>query len=96
LVPIIVLIAFPLSHVKPRQGRYGKMLPAIVVYMVYYTMLITARKWMEQGQTPLWMGLWWLHGIFILLGVLLMYWPMLQLKISRRRANKKSKGAAHA
>jgi lipopolysaccharide export system permease protein len=97
LVPIIVLIAFPLSHVKPRQGRYGKMLPAIVVYMVYYTMLITARKWMEQGQTPLWMGLWWLHAAFILLGVLLMYWPTVQLKWSRRRANKKDKkGAAHA
>ncbi|WP_283788263.1 LPS export ABC transporter permease LptF [Bermanella sp. WJH001] len=96
LVPIIVLIAFPLSHVKPRQGRYGKMLPAIVVYMVYYTMLITARKWMEQGQTPLWMGLWWLHACFILLGGLLMYWPTVQLKMSRRKANKKSKGAAHA
>jgi len=97
LVPIIVLIAFPLSHVKPRQGRYGKMLPAIVVYMVYYTMMITARKWMEQGQTPLWLGLWWLHGIFIFIGVLLMYWPTLQLKISRYRAKKEIKtGASHA
>jgi len=97
LVPIIVLIAFPLSHVKPRQGRYGKMLPAIVVYMVYYTMLITARKWMEQGQTPLWMGLWWLHAIFIMLGCLLMYWPTLRLKMGRNRANKQAKaGAKHA
>lgn len=96
LVPIIVLIAFPLSHVQPRQGRYGKMLPAIVIYMVYYTMLITARKWMEQGQTPLWMGLWWLHAIFIILGVSLMMWPSWRMKLSRRRANKKAQQVSHA
>lgn len=100
LVPIIVLLAFPLSHVKPRQGRYGKMLPAIIIYMVYYTSLITARKWMEQGDTPEWIGLWWLHGIFIALGLLLMYWPTLQLKWQRHRRLKmiaaSEKGASHA
>lgn len=100
LIPVIVLIAFPLSHVKPRQGRYGKMLPAIVIYMVYYTMLITARKWMEKGQTPEWLGLWWLHGIFIALGILLMYWPSIMLKLSRVRASRRDrravKGDAHA
>ncbi|GAA6134142.1 LPS export ABC transporter permease LptF [Oceaniserpentilla sp. 4NH20-0058] len=100
LIPIIVLIAFPLSHVKPRQGRYGKMLPAIVIYMVYYTMLITARKWMEQGATAQWLGLWWLHGSFIILGLFLMYWPSLMLKLGRIRAaskdKKAQKGAANA
>lgn len=87
LVPIIVIMAFPLSHVKPRQGRYGKMLPAVVLYMVYYTTLITARKWMEQGDTPEWLGLWWLHGIFLSIGLMLMYWPVIQLK---RQAKKRA------
>jgi lipopolysaccharide export system permease protein len=85
LIPIIVIIGFPLSHVKPRAGRYGKVLPAIVIYMVYYTTLITARKWMEQGDTPEWMGLWWLHGIFLLLGLGLMYWPTIVLKWHGRK-----------
>jgi len=89
LVPIIVIMAFPLSHVKPRQGRYGKMLPAVVLYMIYYTMLITARKWMEQGDTPEWIGLWWLHGIFLLIGLGLMYWPVIQLHYqSKKRAQR--------
>lgn len=85
LIPIIVFIAFPLSHVKPRAGRYGKVMPAIVIYMVYYTTLITARKWMEQGDTPLWMGLWWLHGIFLAIGLALMYWPSIVLKWHGRK-----------
>jgi lipopolysaccharide export system permease protein len=85
LIPIIVIIGFPLSHVKPRAGRYGKVIPAIVIYMVYYTTLITARKWMEQGDTPEWMGLWWLHGIFLILGLVLMYWPTLVLQWHGRK-----------
>jgi lipopolysaccharide export system permease protein len=85
LIPIIVIIGFPLSHVKPRAGRYGKVIPAIVIYMVYYTTLITARKWMEQGDTPEWFGLWWLHGIFLILGLALMYWPTLVLQWHGRK-----------
>lgn len=88
LIPIIVFIAFPLSHVQPRQGRYGKMLPAIVIYMVYYTTLITARKWMEQGDTPEWLGLWWLHGSFLVLGLVLMYLPSIKLKWQGRKRRK--------
>ncbi len=88
LVPIIVLIAFPLSYVRPRAGRYGKMLPAIMIYMVYYTSLITARKWMEQGDSPLWLGLWWLHGIFLSIGLFFMYLPTLQGKLAGRRRAK--------
>jgi lipopolysaccharide export system permease protein len=88
LIPIIVFIAFPLSSVKPRQGRYGKMLPAIVIYMVYYTTLITARKWMEQGDTPEWIALWWLHGIFLSLGLFLMYWPKVQRKWQAKKRDR--------
>lgn len=88
LIPIIVFIAFPLSTVKPRQGRYGKMLPAIVIYMVYYTSLITARKWMEQGDTPEWIGLWWLHGIFLVIGLFLMYWPKVQRKWQAKKRDR--------
>ena len=90
LIPIIVFIAFPLSHVQPRAGRYGKVMPAIVIYMVYYTTLITARKWMEQGDTPLWMGLWWLHGIFLMIGLALMYWPTIVLKWHGRKRRQRA------
>ncbi len=97
LVPIIVVMAFPLSHIPPRKGRYGKVLPAIILYMVYYTTLITARKWMEQGVTPMWLGLWWLHALFLSIGLLLMYIPVLQGKLAaRRRIKAMNAGSANA
>src|SRR5690606_29462274 len=35
LVLVVTLIAVPLSRVNPRQGRFLKLLPAILLYMAY-------------------------------------------------------------
>src|SRR5450830_1670454 len=43
LVFIVTLMAVPLSRVNPRQGRFLKLLPAILLYMAYLTILISAR-----------------------------------------------------
>ena len=75
-VPIVILIlafiAVPFSYTTPRKGRFTKMAPAIILYIAYSNLLIVASAWMEKGKTPEWMGLWWAHLIFILLGVILL------------------------
>ena len=71
LVPIVAFFAVPLARVNPRQGRYLKLLPAILLYMSYLALLITARSWMEEGRTPAWIGLWWVHVLFVSIGVVL-------------------------
>lgn len=35
-VPIMALIAVPLSRVNPRQGRFAKILPALLLYLIYF------------------------------------------------------------
>jgi hypothetical protein len=52
LVFIVTLMAVPLSRVNPRQGRFLKLLPAILLYMAYLTMLIAARGALEKGKIP--------------------------------------------
>ena len=86
LVFVVTLMAVPLSRVNPRQGRFLKLLPAILLYMAYLTMLISARSALEKGKIPIALGLWWVHGIFLIIGLVLMYWETLQLKLARRRA----------
>lgn len=71
LVPVVAFFAVPLARVNPRQGRYLKLLPAIMLYMSYLAVLITARTWMEEGRTPAWLGLWWVHGVFVAVGLIL-------------------------
>jgi lipopolysaccharide export LptBFGC system permease protein LptF len=52
LVFIVTLMAVPLSRVNPRQGRFLKLLPAILLYMAYLTILIAARGALEKGKIP--------------------------------------------
>ena len=62
---VLMLIAVPLAKLKPRQGRFGKMGVAILVYFLYSQTLVAARTWVESGVIPEWLGLWWVHGIAI-------------------------------
>ncbi|OYQ20513.1 LPS export ABC transporter permease LptF [Pseudomonas mandelii] len=86
LVFIVTLMAVPLSRVNPRQGRFLKLLPAILLYMAYLSILIAARGALEKGKIPPALGLWWVHGIFLAIGLGLLYWEPLRLKMASRRS----------
>jgi lipopolysaccharide export system permease protein len=86
LVFIVTLLAVPLSRVNPRQGRFLKLLPAILIYMTYLALLIAARGALDKGKIPPQLGLWWVHGVFLVLGLLLLYWEPIRLKWASRRA----------
>lgn len=88
LVPIVALLAFPLSKVNPRQGRFLKLLPAILLYLVYLLILAGARNALEKGKIPEELGLWWVHGLFLSIAILINYWDNLVRKLSHRRALK--------
>jgi lipopolysaccharide export system permease protein len=86
LVFIVTLMAVPLARVNPRQGRFLKLLPAILLYMAYLTILISARSALEKGKIPPALGLWWVHSIFLAIGFGLLYWEPLRLKLASRRS----------
>lgn len=85
LVIIVALLAVPLSRTNPRQGRYLKMLPAILIYLVYLGALIGARGAMESGHFPIFPGLWGVHVFFLGLALLLINWHRVQLWRQRRQ-----------
>ena len=47
-VPIMCLAAVPLSRVNPRQGRFLRMIPAVLGYMLYVGLLLTMRSWIAE------------------------------------------------
>jgi len=47
LVLVIALLAVPLSRTQPRQGRYVKMVPAILLYIIYVVIANAARGVIE-------------------------------------------------
>ena len=83
MVFVMTFLAVPFSKTNPRQGRYLKMLPAILVFVFYFVFLSTARGLMEQGKLPVSLGFWMVHGAFLALGWLLFNWDRL-LRPKRR------------
>lgn len=69
MIFILAFIAVPLSKINPRSGKFSKILPAIVIYIIYANFMFIARNWITIGKTPVWLGYWWLHAIAILLGI---------------------------
>ncbi len=70
-LPFLVLIAVPLSAADPRQGRFGKMFPALMIYLGYFLLLMVGRKALEEGNIPQELGLWWVHGVLAIVGAIL-------------------------
>jgi lipopolysaccharide export system permease protein len=71
-VPLLALLAVPLSKVRPRRGRYAQLLPSILIYSIYGNMLFVAKSWVATGKVPVWIGMWWLHAL--LLGLALSFY----------------------
>lgn len=72
IVMILALFAIPLSKVKPRQGRYAKFLPAVLIYMIYYNLLAMIKRSIAIGTLPSWPGIYILHIIFFVCAVALL------------------------
>jgi lipopolysaccharide export system permease protein len=71
IIPILTLMAIPLSRVSPRQGRFAKLVPAVFLYIVYFGLLLVSRDLIAAGDLPAVIGLWWVHAVFLVLGWLL-------------------------
>lgn len=69
MVPIVVLLAVPLSRVRPRQGKYARVVPAILLYIMYANTILVAQKWVTSGAIPIQLGLWWIHAGMLLIGL---------------------------
>ncbi len=75
-VIILALIAFPLSRVNPRLGKFGKLIPAILIYTVYADFIFMGRAWIFDGEVSPTIGLWWLHGSFLILALVLNFYSV--------------------
>lgn len=66
-IPVFALtlgaLALPLSYTAPRRGRYAKLALALVIYIAYINLTLMAVSLTEIGDLPVWLGVWWVHGL---------------------------------
>ncbi|GGB36850.1 LPS export ABC transporter permease LptF [Oceanisphaera marina] len=89
---VLVLAVVPLAVVNPRQGRYAKLLPAILLYLAYFLLQSASRSAVEAGTLPIYPGLYTVPIGFLLLVALPLnlletaWWSRTREKIKRNKA----------
>ncbi len=68
---LLAILAVPLSHTSPRQGRYSRIALAILIYVPYANLLVLSRKWIAAGSLSPVIGLWWVHLLLLALAAFL-------------------------
>jgi len=66
---LLTFLVVPLTKAEPREGRYGRLLAAVVVFALYTNFLTLAADWVGDGLLPVWLGVWWVHALVAVLGV---------------------------
>lgn len=71
MLVVLTFIVLPLGKVSPREGRFGRLFVAVIIYLIYLKTLTLGRGLIEKGVFPELLGLWWVHLIFIVLGIVI-------------------------
>jgi lipopolysaccharide export system permease protein len=66
-VIVLGLLAIPLAHSEPREGRGVRIILGILVYLLYGNMLYLSRSWVTDGVLPTYIGMWWVHFTFLVI-----------------------------
>ena len=66
-VIVLGLLAIPLAHSEPREGRGFRIVLGILIYILYGNMLYLCRTWVIEGTLPTYIGMWWVHLVFLII-----------------------------
>lgn len=92
---LLTFVAVPLSVVNPRQGKFAKMLPALLLFLGYFLLLTAVKRGVESETIPSNIGLWPVHFMALILGAsLLIKGRGAGLKLKAKLPKLPRKGAA--
>ena len=69
---VLALLALVFSYTHPRRGRYGGLFVAVLIYFLYTNLLGVSDAMLKQGRIPAILGMWWVHGLFLVLSIYLL------------------------
>lgn len=71
MVIMLTLLAVPLSRVNPRSGKFARLLPAILIYILYANGLFVMRDALLRGKISSSFSMLWVHVLVLIIGVVL-------------------------
>ncbi len=91
-VIVFTFVSVPLSRSVPRQGIYGRLFLAFLVYFTFFNLLGVSGSWMTTGVTPGWLGRWWVLLLLVVMVLPLILrdstlgWTLRHRLLQRRQA----------
>lgn len=70
-IPLLTMLVVPLSAVNPRQGRFAKMGPAILIYLTYFMAISATKSAIEDGSVPGAIGLWPINAALLVSAIII-------------------------
>lgn len=69
---LLSALAVPLSQTSPRQGSYLRLGVGLLAYIGVTNLITLGKTWITTGQVPSAVGLWWVHGLMLILIIFLL------------------------
>ena len=73
MAAVLMVLAVPLSRLRPRQGRYARVGLAVLAYFIYSNLVAAVRVWIQKGSPGGALGLWWVHMLPLALAAWLLW-----------------------
>jgi lipopolysaccharide export system permease protein len=70
---VLMVLAVPMSRLRPRQGRFARVGLAVLAYFLYSNLLAAVRVWIQKDSPGGQLGLWWVHLVPLLLAAWLLW-----------------------
>ncbi|MDW8847646.1 LPS export ABC transporter permease LptF [Erwinia sp. MMLR14_017] len=87
-VLVMALMVVPLSVVNPRQGRVLSMLPAMLLYLIFFLLQSSLRSSGQKGRLDPAVWMWVVNISYLALAVLLNLWDTVPMRRFRARFSK--------
>ena len=68
-IPLLTMLVVPLSAVNPRQGRFAKMGPAILIFLAYFLAISAMKSAIESGSVSTAIGIWPINGLLLVTAI---------------------------
>ncbi|WP_230353605.1 LPS export ABC transporter permease LptF [Lelliottia sp. WAP21] len=86
---MMALMVVPLSVVNPRQGRVLSMLPAMLLYLIYFLLQTSIKSNGGKGKIDPMIWTWAVNGLYLLLALVLNLWDTVAMRRLRARFTRK-------
>lgn len=84
-VPLMALLAVPMSSVNPRQGRFAKLLPALLLYLIYFLLQSSLNSAGSSGKVDVTIFMPLVSVVFFLFACILNSWDSKWISALRYR-----------